>query len=76
MKKFIILIFTLLLSSCSRIKIQDYLYPISIGIDYKDNEFEIYMQLVSYSLLSKKENEAKFDKKFSEGLAKELGKVL
>lgn len=76
MKKYIIILFTLLLTSCSRIKIQDYLYPISIGIDYQNNEFEVYMQLVSYSLLSKKENEANYDENYEMIILNSKGKTI
>lgn len=64
MKKIIIIIFPFLLSSCSNIKVQDYLYPISIGIDYNNSKYQIYMQLVSYSKISKKENESSFDESY------------
>ena len=60
MKKLLI-IFCILLTGCSKINMRDYLYPISIGVDYKDEEFTIYMQLVSYSKISKKENESNYD---------------
>ena len=63
MKK-IILLLTLLLSGCARIKIQDYLYPISIGLDYINNEYIIYYQIVSYSKISKIENESSIDSNY------------
>ena len=76
MKKILTLIFIFLLSSCSRTKIQDYLYPISIGIDYIDKEFNIYMQLVSYSLLSKKENESNYDENYEIIIMQSKGKTV
>ena len=63
MKKLLI-IFCILLTGCSKINMRDYLYPISIGVDYKDEEFTIYMQLVSYSKISKKENESNYDENY------------
>lgn len=72
MKKIILLIM-LLLSGCARIKIQDYLYPISIGIDYKDNEYTIYYQIVSYSKISKIENESSIDSDYETVIMKGEG---
>jgi len=64
MKKYLILLLIFLLGGCSKIKIQDYLYPISIGIDYSDKKFKTYMQLISYSLISKNENESSHDENY------------
>ena len=75
MKK-IILLLTLLLSGCARIKIQDYLYPISIGLDYINNEYIIYYQIVSYSKISKIENESSIDSNYETVIMKGKGKSI
>lgn len=76
MKKYFILIFTLLLCGCAKIKIQDYLYPISIGIDYQSNQFQAYMQLVSYSKISKTENESSYDESYEMIIMQSEGKTV
>lgn len=75
MKKLLI-IFCILLTGCSKINMRDYLYPISIGVDYKDEEFAIYMQLVSYSKISKKENESTYDENYEMIILKSSGKTI
>lgn len=75
MKK-LILLFIFLLSGCTRIKLQDYLYPISIGLDYKDNNFYIYYHVVSYSKISKKENESSFDENYESIILKGYGPTI
>ena len=75
MKK-IILLLTLLLSGCARIKIQDYLYPISIGLDYINNEYIIYYQIVSYSKISMIENESSIDSNYETVIMKGKGKSI
>lgn len=74
--KHIILIFLILLTGCSKINMHDYLYPISIGIDYQNNEYIIYMQLVSYSKISKKENESIYDDNYEMIILKSNGKTI
>ncbi|RAP77767.1 Ger(x)C family spore germination protein [Paenibacillus montanisoli] len=47
----------LLLSGCWDNKnIQDLLYATAIGVDYKDNNYEAYIQIVSFSHVAKAEN--------------------
>ena len=75
MKK-LILLYLILLTGCTRIKIQDYLYPISIGIEYKDNEYTIYFQIVSYSKISKIENESSVDSNYETVIMKGNGSTI
>lgn len=60
MKK-IIIIFIILISTTgcmNRLDLNNLLLPISMGVDYVDEEYNLYLQIVDPSLLSKVENQS------------------